>query len=202
MIAIIDYGVGNLKNVYTALKKLDLDAFITSDINKINNSHAIILPGVGAFKDAMDNLIDYNLVNCIKDNVKTGKPLLGICLGMQLLFDTSYEDGIWKGLGLIEGEIVRFSNSLKVPHMGWNSLHKNKDHKLIKDINEGEYVYFVHSYYLKAKNSNNVLLYTDYDVKVPAVVAKDNVFGMQFHPEKSSDTGIKLLQNFKEMIKC
>ncbi|MFZ7119418.1 MAG: imidazole glycerol phosphate synthase subunit HisH [Eubacteriaceae bacterium] len=202
MIAIIDYGVGNLKNVYTALKKLDLDAFITSDINKINNSHAIILPGVGAFKDAMDNLIDYNLVDCIKDNVKTGKPLLGICLGMQLLFDTSYEDGIWNGLGLIEGEIVRFSNNLKVPHMGWNSLHKNKDHKLIKDINEGEYVYFVHSYYLKARNFNNVLLYTDYDVKVPAVVAKDNVFGMQFHPEKSSDTGIKLLQNFKEMIKC
>lgn len=201
MIAVVDYGVGNLKNVYTALKKLDLDVMITSDVKKIDDAKAIVLPGVGAFSDAMDNLKCHNLIPCLERNVKKGKPMLGICLGMQLLFEKSYEDGIWDGLGFIEGDIVRFSNDLKVPHMGWNSLHKNKDHDLVKDIDDGEYVYFVHSYYLKRENLENVLLYTDYGVKVPAVVAKDNVFGMQFHPEKSSTTGIKLLKNFKEMIK-
>ncbi|MPW25356.1 imidazole glycerol phosphate synthase subunit HisH [Alkalibaculum sp. M08DMB] len=200
MIAIVDYGVGNLKNVYTALKRLDLDVIITSNLNKINDAKAIVLPGVGAFKDAMENLESHNLISCLSANVKKGKPLLGICLGMQLLFDKSYEDGLCGGLEFIEGDIVRFSNELKVPHMGWNSLHRNKNHNLIKNVADGEYVYFVHSYYLKTKNYDDVLLYADYGVKVPAVIAKDNVFGMQFHPEKSSDTGIKLLQNFKELI--
>ncbi|MFZ7134654.1 MAG: imidazole glycerol phosphate synthase subunit HisH [Eubacteriales bacterium] len=201
MIAILDYGVGNLKNVYTALTNIQLDAVITSNISEVNHAQGIILPGVGAFQDAMEHLIQSGLVDCIKENVNKGKPLLGICLGMQMLFDCSYEDGKWDGLGLMSGEVVRFSNELKVPHMGWNSLHRNKDHLLIKDVQEGEYVYFVHSYYVKEKYPDNVLLYTEYGIRVPAVVSKDNVFGMQFHPEKSSNTGLKLLQNFKELIK-
>ncbi|WP_303864991.1 imidazole glycerol phosphate synthase subunit HisH [Alkalibaculum bacchi] len=202
MIAVVDYGVGNLKNVYTALKKLGLEVTITSDLYKIDDADAIVLPGVGAFKDAMDNLVKYDLVSSLEKNVKKGKPLLGICLGMQLLFEKSYEDGSWDGLSFLEGEVVRFSNDVKVPHMGWNSLCRNKEHKLTSNIDEGEYVYFVHSYYLQTKRFvDDVLLYCDYGVKVPAVVAKDNVYGMQFHPEKSSTTGIKLLENFKELIK-
>ena len=202
MIAVVDYGVGNLKNVYTALKKLDLDVIITSDLYKIDDADAIVLPGVGAFKDAMDNLVKYDLISSLEKTVKKGKPLLGICLGMQLLFEKSYEDGSWDGLGFLQGEVVRFSNDVKVPHMGWNSLCKNKDHKLISNIEEGEYVYFVHSYYAQTERfEEDVILYSDYGVKVPAVVAKDNVYGMQFHPEKSSTTGIKLLENFKELIK-
>ncbi|NTW71034.1 MAG: imidazole glycerol phosphate synthase subunit HisH [Eubacteriaceae bacterium] len=201
MIAIIDYGVGNLMNVYNALKRLDMDAVITSDKKVIADSKAIILPGVGAFKDAMDNLVEYDLVDTIKENVSKGKYLLGICLGMQLLFDKSYEDGEWKGLSLLQGEIIRFKEGLKVPHMGWNELHINKPHPLIKNIAEGEYVYFVHSYHLDPMYFDDVLLYTDYGVKVPAVVCRDNIMGMQFHPEKSSETGIKLLKNFKELIK-
>ena len=201
MIAILDYGVGNLKNVYTALKNIDLDGIITSDISKVNDSQGIILPGVGAFKDAMDHLVDSGLTQCIYANVKKGKPLLGICLGMQMLFDTSYEDGKWEGLHLMSGDVVRFSDKLKVPHMGWNDLHRNKDHALINIINDGEFVYFVHSYYAEVNDPQDVLLYTEYGVRVPAVVGKDNVLGMQFHPEKSSSTGIKLLKNFKELIK-
>ncbi|HAE60860.1 MAG TPA: imidazole glycerol phosphate synthase subunit HisH [Eubacteriaceae bacterium] len=201
MIAIIDYGVGNLMNVYNSLKRLDMDAVITGDKKVIDNSSAIILPGVGAFKDAMDHLVDHDLVETVKNNASKGKYLLGICLGMQLLFERSYEDGNWEGLGLLKGEVVRFGQGLKVPHMGWNELHINKPHPLINEIKDGEYVYFVHSYHLDPKYFDDVLLYTDYGVKVPAVVCKDNVMGMQFHPEKSSTTGIKLLQNFKELIK-
>lgn len=202
MIAVVDYGVGNLKNVYTALKKLGLEVIITSNLHKIDDADAIVLPGVGAFKDAMENLIKYDLVTSLEKNVSKGKPLLGICLGMQLLFEKSHENGCWDGLNFLEGQVIRFSNDVKVPHMGWNNLCKNKDHKLISTIEEGEYVYFVHSYYAQTKRfKEDVLLYSDYGVKVPAVVVKDNVYGMQFHPEKSSTTGIKLLENFKELIK-
>ncbi|MBF7096111.1 imidazole glycerol phosphate synthase subunit HisH [Alkalibacter mobilis] len=201
MIAIIDYGVGNLMNVYNALKHLDMDAIITGAKDEIDNSDAIILPGVGAFNDAMLHLKETGLDKVIIENVKKGKPILGICLGMQLLFEKSHEDGEWEGLGLLKGEIVKFKEGLKVPHMGWNELHINKVHPLVKNINEGEYVYFVHSYHLDPKFFEDVLLYTDYGVRVPAVVCRDNIIGMQFHPEKSSTTGIKLLENFKELIK-
>lgn len=201
MIAIVDYGVGNLKNVYNALSRLDMESMITGDPAEIDAADAIILPGVGAFKDAMDHLVDTGLDQVIKKNVAKGKPLLGICLGMQLLFEKSYEDGEWEGLGLLPGEVVRFKPGLKVPHMGWNQLHIRKDHPLVKGIHDGEYVYFVHSYHLDPKYSEDIVLYTDYGVDVPAVVCRDNVMGMQFHPEKSSATGIKLLKNFKELIK-
>jgi len=201
MIAIIDYGVGNIKNVYKAFKSLDLDVVVTADKELINKSTTIILPGVGAFKDAMDNLKKYDLVDCIKENVEGGKLIFGICLGMQLLFEKSYEDGEWEGLGLLEGDIVRFNGDLKVPHMGWNKLIKAKEDAIAKNITEGEYVYFVHSYYLEAQNEEDVVFWTDYGVKVPAVVRKNNIVGMQFHPEKSGKTGMKLLQNIKEMIR-
>ncbi|WP_432666890.1 imidazole glycerol phosphate synthase subunit HisH [Wukongibacter baidiensis] len=205
MIAIIDYEVGNIKNVYKAFKSLDLDVVVTADKEVINKSSTIILPGVGAFKDAMDNLKKYDLVDCIKENVRSGKLIFGICLGMQLLFENGYEDGQWEGLGLLEGDIVRFEgdlfeSDLKVPHMGWNGLIKAREDEIAKDITEGEYVYFVHSYYLKPGNEEDVVFWTDYGVRVPAVVRKNNIVGMQFHPEKSGKTGMKLLENIKEMI--
>jgi len=200
MIAIIDYGVGNIKNVYKAFAGLDLDVTVTADENVINKSSAIILPGVGAFKDAMDNLYKHGLVDCIEKNVQKGKLLFGICLGMQLLYEKSHEDGEWKGLGLLKGDIVRFGEGLKVPHMGWNSLIKNREDMIGKGIKDGEYVYFVHSYYLKPKDEDEVVFWTEYGVKVPAVIRKDNIIGMQFHPEKSGKTGLKLLKNIKEMI--
>lgn len=200
MIAIIDYEVGNIKNVYKAFKSLDLDVVVTSDKEVINQSSTIILPGVGAFKDAIDNLKKYDLVDCIKENVRDGKLIFGICLGMQLLFERSYEDGQWEGLGLLEGDIVRFEGDLKVPHMGWNNLIKAREDEIAMGITEGEYVYFVHSYYLKPKNEEDVVFWADYGARVPAVVRKNNIVGMQFHPEKSGKTGMKLLENIKEMI--
>lgn len=200
MIAIVDYGVGNLKSVYKALVKLGFSTMITSEKEDIEKSKAIILPGVGAFKDAMEHLKASELVDCIKDNVKGGKPILGICLGMQLLYDISYEDGSWEGLGLLKGEIIQFPNHLKVPHMGWNRLKKKVEDPIGKDITEGEYVYFVHSYYLKPQRAEEVVFEAYYGVDVPAVIRQKNILGMQFHPEKSGETGMKLLKNFGELI--
>lgn len=200
MIAIIDYGAGNLKSVYKALVNLGFEAKITSRVDDINSSKALILPGVGAFKDAMDNLIESGLVDCIKENVNKGKPILGICLGMQLFYEKSYEDGEYEGLGFLKGEIIRFEGPLKVPHMGWNNLIKGADDEIGKGITEKDYVYFVHSYYLKAQDREEVVFWTNYGVDVPAVVRKSNIIGMQFHPEKSGNTGIKLLKNFGELI--
>ena len=200
MIVIIDYGVGNIRSLYNALKRLDYPVTVSEQIKDINSSSGIILPGVGAYSAAMDNLNKMNLVDCIKENVEKGKPILGICLGMQLLYEKSYEDGETQGLGLLRGEIIRFDNRIKVPHMGWNKLVKGVDDEIGKDIHRDEYVYFVHSYYLKAKNEDEVVFYTDYGVSVPAVIRKNNIVGMQFHPEKSGTTGIKLLSNFGELI--
>jgi glutamine amidotransferase len=200
MIAIIDYGVGNLKSVYKSLVNLGFEAIITSDMDEINNSRAMILPGVGAFKDAMDNLEKSGLIYSIKKNIASGKPTLGICLGMQLLYEKSYEDGEYDGLGILKGDIIRFQEGLKIPHMGWNSLIKGVEDKMAEGINEGDYVYFVHSYYLKPKNNNEVVFWSNYGVNVPAVVRSGNVIGMQFHPEKSADVGMRLLKNFGELI--
>ncbi|MFZ5968176.1 MAG: imidazole glycerol phosphate synthase subunit HisH [Bacillota bacterium] len=201
MIAIIDYGVGNLKSVYKALEKLGYPGKITSDKEEILKSKGIILPGVGAFKDAIDNLSNRGLVSCIQESARNGKPILGICLGMQLLFEKSFEDGEWKGLGILEGDIVRFQDGLKVPHMGWNNVYSGTKDTIGNGVEDGEYAYFVHSYYLEPQNNEDVVFWTDYGVKVPAVVRKDNVVGMQFHPEKSGHTGLKLLKNFGELIR-
>lgn len=200
MITIIDYGVGNLKSVSKALESLGFQTTITNDTKEINASKAIILPGVGAFKDAMEQLRQHKLVDCIQNYVKTGKPMLGICLGMQMLFDTSYEDGQWEGLGLLKGEIVRFDNTLKVPHMGWNKLLPASPDNIGQGLDSESYVYFVHSYYLKPQNPEEVIFWAEYGIMVPAVVRKGNIMGMQFHPEKSGKTGMKLLENFGRMV--
>ena len=202
MIAIIDYGAGNLNSVSKALKKIGAESIITSDPNIIKSADATILPGVGSFGAAMSNIRDLGLDKTIKENCRAGQPLLGICLGMQLLYDRSYEDGVWEGLGLIGGDIVKFENPrLKIPHMGWNQLIPNKNTPIGFGINQGEYVYFVHSYYAKSRHAEDVVFYTEYGTEVPAVVQKGLIVGMQFHPEKSADTGMRLLQNFIALVK-
>ncbi len=201
LIAIIDYGAGNLKSVNHALKSLSLESEITSNPDHLFDANAFILPGVGAFRDAMDELTRLNLVDAIKENAQLGKPILGICLGMQLFFEKSYEHGEWKGLHLLEGEVVRFNHDLKVPHIGWNQLEKATTCRITDKLAENEYAYFVHSYYVLPKKKEDVICWTNYGVKFPAIVQKDNIIGMQFHPEKSGETGVKLLQAFGEMIK-
>ncbi|AOT72673.1 imidazole glycerol phosphate synthase subunit HisH [Geosporobacter ferrireducens] len=200
MIAIIDYGVGNLKSVYKALNNLGLQAVIATTNQEIHNSAAVILPGVGAFKDAIIQLSDSGLIKGLTKSVAAGKPVLGICLGMQLLFDKSFEDGEFQGLGFLKGEIHRFEEGLKVPHMGWNHLKKNIDDPIGRGLTDEEYVYFVHSYYLKTCQPKDVVYWCNYGTDFPAIVRRDNIIGMQFHPEKSGKTGIQLLKNFGEMI--
>jgi glutamine amidotransferase len=202
MIGIIDYGAGNLRSVGKALEYLGEIPKITNDPKEIANFEAIILPGVGSFGAAMESIKRQKLDKPIIDAAKSGIPLLGICLGMQLFYEKSYEDGYFDGLGLLEGEIIKFaSETLKIPQMGWNSLELNKLDQLGDGISQNEYVYFVHSYYAKPKDWDEVIYYTDYGIKVPAIVRKGNIIGMQFHPEKSSTTGFKLLKNFISEIK-
>ena len=201
MIAIVDYGVGNIRNVERAFRKLDMDVVVTRDIAVIDSAEVIILPGVGAYRDAMMNLNKYNLVDCLRRNVESGKLIFGICLGMQLFYEKSYEDGEYEGLGFLKGEIVRFpENNLKVPHMGWNNLIANREDAIGKGIGEDDYVYFVHSYFLATQDESEVIFWSDYGVKVPAVVRQGNIIGMQFHPEKSGDVGVQFLKNIKAMI--
>ncbi|MCU9613791.1 imidazole glycerol phosphate synthase subunit HisH [Caldibacillus lycopersici] len=200
MIAIIDYGAGNLKSVQHALTTLGLASEITADPEKLYQAAALILPGVGAFQNAMVELNRLGLVAAIKENAKLGKPILGICLGLQLLYEKSYEQGEWGGLGLLSGEVIRFNTEWKVPHMGWNNLIKGTESAFGREITADDYVYFVHSYYVDTKNPEEVLFWSDYGCKFPAVVKKDNIIGIQFHPEKSGETGMKLLKSFGEMM--
>ena len=209
MIAVIDYGVGNLFSLLSSLNYVGLHTKLTNDIEEIKNANGIILPGVGAFRDAIGNLEKYGLKETLINEAKNGKPFLGICLGMQMLFEKSYEYGEYEGLGLINGtveEIKKYipeNSDLKIPHMGWNSLIINdsfKDDKILKDVNDNEYVYYVHSYFAKTDMKNSVA-YSEYGTKIPGIVKNENVYGMQFHPEKSGDTGLKLLKNWGELIK-
>ena len=209
MIAVIDYGVGNLFSLLSSLNYVGLHTKLTNDIEEIKNANGIILPGVGAFRDAIGNLEKYGLKETLINEAKNGKPFLGICLGMQMLFEKSYEYGEYEGLGLINGtveEIKKYipeNSDLKIPHMGWNSLIINerfKDDKILKDIDNNEYVYYVHSYFAKT-DTKNIVTYSEYGTKIPGIVKNENVYGMQFHPEKSGDTGLKLLKNWGELIK-
>ena len=201
MIAIIDYDAGNIKSVEKALQKLGQEVVITRDAHTILQADKVILPGVGAFGDAMANLKAYGLDKVIWQVVEKGTPFLGICLGLQLLFESSDETEGVEGLGILEGEIVRIpeGENLKIPHMGWNSLHLQNGGRLFKGLEEESYVYFVHSYYLKAKDPEIVKATTQYGVTIDASVEKGNVFACQFHPEKSSDVGLKILNNFVEI---
>ena len=201
MIAIIDYDAGNIKSVEKALKTLGQDVVITRDAETILNADRVILPGVGAFGDAMGKLHDYNLVEVIHQVVEKKIPFLGICLGLQLMFESSEETPGVEGLGLLKGKIVKIpeNEDLKIPHMGWNSLHFQNEGRLFANLPQDSYVYFVHSYYLQAEDESIVKATTDYSTCIHASVEKENVFACQFHPEKSSQVGLKLLQNFAEL---
>ncbi|MGN0818003.1 MAG: imidazole glycerol phosphate synthase subunit HisH [Candidatus Coproplasma sp.] len=202
MIAIIDYGVGNLFSLRCSLKKIGAESIVTGDKKVIENANALILPGVGAFGDAAKKLQDSGLAEAVVRSAENGKPLLGICLGMQLLFDKSFEYGEHSGLGLIGGEVKPLKNEvkdLKIPHMGWNSLElKNGKSPLFKYIDEGDYVYFVHSYYAECEQKS-LIATCRYGIDVTAAVAHSNVYGTQFHPEKSGNTGLKILKAFAEI---
>ena len=201
MIGIIDYDAGNLRSVEKALQYLGKETIVTRDPEQIRKADKVILPGVGAFGDAMKKLQEYHLDTLIREIADSGKPLLGICLGLQLLFEESEESPGVKGLGVLEGKIRRIpeGEGLKVPHIGWNSLHLEHNGRLFRNIPENSYVYFVHSYYLEAKAPEFVKASTDYGVHIHASVEKNNLFACQFHPEKSSETGLQILKNFAEM---
>ncbi len=201
MIAVIDYDAGNLKSVEKALILLGEEVIVSRDSEEILKADRVILPGVGAFGDAMEKLNRFGLVETIHKVVENKTPFLGICLGMQLLFDESDEAPGVKGLGILPGKILRIPpvQGLKIPHMGWNSLKITENARLFKGISDGAYVYFVHSYYLKADEEAIVAASTEYGVTIHASVEAGNVFGCQFHPEKSSEVGLRILKNFAEL---
>ena len=201
VIAIIDYDAGNLKSVEKALMQIGQKAIITRNREEILGADRIILPGVGSFGVAMDKLYSYDLVDTIKQAVQTGKPFFGICLGMQLLFAGSEESEGVEGLGILEGEIVKIPKcgDLKIPHMGWNSIDITNNAKLFYGIPNNSYFYFVHSYYLRAKKEQDVAAKTNYCTLIHASVERDNVFGCQFHPEKSGKVGLQVLDNFANL---
>lgn len=198
MIAIIDYDAGNVKSVEKALQFLGEEVIITRDKEEILSADRVVLPGVGAFGDAMEKLHNYGLIDVIKEVVSRKTPFIGICLGLQLLFDSSEESPGVKGLGILPGKIVRIpeKEGIKVPHIGWNSLTFPYSGRLYQGIKEDSYVYFVHSYYLQAEDPEIVVAQTQYGVDIQASVEKDNVFACQFHPEKSSSVGMTILKNF------
>ncbi len=202
MIAIVDYGVGNLFSLNSSFKKVGADTVLAKDRKTIENAEKIILPGVGAFADAARKLNESGLGDVVKEQVKKGKYVMGVCLGMQLLFEKSHEYGVHDGLGLLKGEVVPMrgyiDEKLKVPQIGWNALHIEKENFLLKYCKEGDYVYFVHSYFA-SKCSESVIATTEYDKTLTAAVAKDNVLGCQFHPEKSADVGLNILRAFCEV---
>ncbi|MCM1105263.1 MAG: imidazole glycerol phosphate synthase subunit HisH [Clostridium sp.] len=198
MIAIIDYDAGNIRSVEKAFRFLGAEVCVTRDADVIMSAEKVVLPGVGAFGDAMSRLHQYQLVEAIRHVVEKGTPFLGICLGMQLLFERSAESAGVDGLGILKGEILRIPDSkeLKVPHIGWNALSFPNEGRLFAGIPEGSFVYFVHSYYLKAEDERMVAAATEYGTHIHAAVEKNNVFACQFHPEKSSDVGLRILENF------
>lgn len=202
MIAIIDYDAGNIKSVEKALQFLGEEVNVTRDAAAILGADGVILPGVGAFGDAMGKLHSYGLVDVIHRYVETGRPFLGICLGLQLLFEESEESPGVKGLHLLDGKIVKIpaKNGLKVPHIGWNDLSFPHEGKLFRGLQEHPYVYFVHSYYLQAADEKIVTAVADYGVRIHASVEQGNVFACQFHPEKSSDVGMQMLRNFIDVV--
>ncbi len=202
MIAIVDYGVGNLFSLESSLKKVGAETVVTSDRAVIERADKIILPGVGAFADAAKKLRESGLGDVVKAQAALGKPVMGICLGMQMLFERSYEYGCHEGLGILKGDVVPMKGyideKLKIPHIGWNALRFVRENPLFKYLKEGDYVYFVHSYFVSGCE-DSLLADTQYGKPLTAAVAKGNVYGCQFHPEKSGDVGLKILQAFCEL---
>ncbi|MFN4133232.1 MAG: imidazole glycerol phosphate synthase subunit HisH [Candidatus Hadarchaeales archaeon] len=198
-IAVVNYGVGNLHSIRKGLEIAGAKVVITHTLSEIEKADGIVLPGVGAFKSAMKNL--RSISRAIENNISAGTPLLGICLGMELLAEKSEENGGCRGLGWIKGDVVGLPKTLKVPHMGWNSLKIVQKHPLLRGVRSGAEVYFVHSYYLRPKSQRYVVALAEYGVKFPAVVADGCLFGTQFHPEKSGSVGLKILKNFVGLVK-
>jgi glutamine amidotransferase len=200
-IVIVDYGMGNLRSVQKAFEKLGNSAIITSDPDQLADADKLVLPGVGAFCDAIARLQEAKLVEPMVDHVRAGKPFLGICLGLQLLFTTSHEDGVHLGLDLVAGDVVRFPDvpGLKVPHMGWNQLHVRKRAPILRDIPDRAAVYFVHSYHAAPRDPEVIAAAADYPAPFAAVVWRENIQATQFHPEKSQKVGLAMLQNFAAM---
>jgi len=198
MIAIIDYDMGNLRSVAKAFEKVGATAAVTRDPKAILNASHVVLPGVGAFKDCMRNLDEYGLIDPIIKSIESGKPFLGICLGLQLLFDESMEFGHHRGLGVVKGKVVRFpeGTGLKVPHMGWNEVRQARPHPVWQGVPDGARFYFVHSYYPQPAQAALTAATCAYGVTFTCAVARDNIFAVQFHPEKSQNTGLQLLSNF------
>jgi len=204
-IAIVDYGVGNLHSLVKAFKHFDENAFITEESKDIESADAIVLPGVGAFQAGMEGLRIRNLLDTIKNTAKNNKPILGICLGAQLLMSEGHEFGRFKGLGLIPGKVIMFDNSgEKIPHIGWNEIYGNKNiwrNTVLNSIDEGSDVYFVHSYIFKPTKKENILAYTKYgDIEFCSAIRKGNIYGCQFHPEKSGKIGLQIIENFIKLL--
>jgi len=202
MIAIIDYGGGNLRSVQNGFAAAGFPTIVTDEPHLLDDADGFVLPGVGAFGQAMKNLRESGLGQLLLRRVAAGVPLLGICLGLQLLFEKSVEKGEHAGLGLIEGAVVPFPSVLKVPQIGWNQLSIRREHPLLEGINQGDYFYFVHSFYACPTDSAVILASADYGGDFPAVVQKDHLFGIQFHPEKSSRLGLQILKNFGRLVEC
>lgn len=201
MLAIIDYGMGNLRSVEKGFLKVGVDAKVVTDPRSVNDAEAIVLPGVGAFRDCMKNLDRMKLIEPILKSVRDGKPYLGICLGLQMLFTESEEFGVYKGLDVLKGKVVRFQVDLKVPHMGWNTVRLLKKPPIFDGIKDESYFYFVHSYYVAPDDEGIIAGTTDYGINFTSMVWKDNIIATQFHPEKSQETGLKILKNFGDFVK-
>ncbi len=201
MIAIVDYGMGNLRSVEKGFKKVGVEAKVTSSPKDVEDASAVVLPGVGAFRDCIRNLTDLSLTEAIANSIKKGKPYLGICLGLQVLFSESEEFGRCKGLDIFRGKVVRFQISEKVPHMGWNNVKIVRRPPILSAVPDDSFFYFVHSYYVVPDDRDVIAAKTDYGVNFTSMIWKDNVFATQFHPEKSQNLGLKVLAGFGEFVK-
>jgi len=201
-VVVVDYGMGNLRSAQKGLEKAGVNAVVTSDQAAVHSADAVVLPGVGAFRDCMANLTEAGLVAPVMGAIEQGKPFLGICLGMQLLMTISEEFGVHRGLDVIPGRVVRFDPEagLKVPHMGWNRVHYSGDNKLFEGIPDGSFFYFVHSYYVVPEDDSVVCGWTDYGERFCSAITRDNLFATQFHPEKSHNHGLKILENFGRIV--
>ena len=202
MIAIVDYGMGNLKSVEKGFKKVGIDAIVTSSPGVVDNAEAVVLPGVGAFRDCIKNLTDLSLTEAVITSINKGKPFLGICLGLQVLFSESEEFGVCRGLDVFSGRVKRFPESgLKVPHMGWNSVKILRRPPIFDGVADESYFYFVHSFYVAPQDMDIVATTTEYGGEFTSMVWKDNIFATQFHPEKSQETGLRILKGFGEFVR-
>lgn len=199
---IVDYGVGNFRNVQKAFQAVGANAEITASVRAMAQADAVVLPGVGAFGDAMNNLGVRGLDKPVLEAARAGKPLLGICVGLQLLFNESEEMGWHQGLGLLQGKVVRFPENLTVPHMGWNQIEPACDHRMLNNIAQGDFAYFAHSYFAVPANSADIVATTNYGKPFASIVAQENVWAIQFHPEKSQQVGLQILRNFVEFSKA